>query len=162
MKKVFILFAITYLIATAASAQQFVDLGLPSGTLWKSTNETGGFVTHVVAMAKYKGSIPTEEQWKELIGMCEWSWTGKGAKVIGLNGNSIFLPAAGYFDDDGDIREVGYASYYWMSNSSDRCEFYSFYQDYNDKLQFYNSARDNHNSYPDRCLYKMSVRLVSK
>ena len=45
-------------------------------------------------------NIPTVEQWKELITQCEWV-IGKlndkdGYKVIGPNGNWIFLPGAGY------------------------------------------------------------------
>lgn len=43
--------------------------------------------------------MPNENQCKELIYECEWSWTDvngvKGYKVVGKNGNSIFLPASG-------------------------------------------------------------------
>lgn len=41
-------------------------------------------------------TMPTTEQFKELIDNCEWEFTGAGYKVTGPNGNSIFLPAAGY------------------------------------------------------------------
>ena len=40
--------------------------------------------------------MPTTEQLKELIDKCTWEFTGSGYKVTGTNGNSIFLPAAGY------------------------------------------------------------------
>ena len=44
--------------------------------------------------------MPTREEFEELIDNCTWEWTSKGGhngyKVIGPNGNSIFLPAAGY------------------------------------------------------------------
>lgn len=44
--------------------------------------------------------MPTETECDELISKCKWEWTtqrGKeGYRVIGSNGNSIFLPAAGY------------------------------------------------------------------
>ena len=44
--------------------------------------------------------LPTVEQIQELRKKCTWSWFQykgmSGAKVIGPNGNSIFLPAAGY------------------------------------------------------------------
>ncbi len=43
--------------------------------------------------------MPTESQCKELVDECEWTWTEmngvNGYKVVGKNGNSIFLPASG-------------------------------------------------------------------
>jgi hypothetical protein len=40
--------------------------------------------------------MPTSEQLKELMEKCTWEFTGTGYTVTGPNGNSIFLPAAGY------------------------------------------------------------------
>lgn len=44
--------------------------------------------------------MPTLKEMEELINKCMWTWTTlngvNGYKVVGLNGNSIFLPAAGY------------------------------------------------------------------
>ncbi len=44
--------------------------------------------------------MPTRVEMQELIDDCTWQWTWQvgnvGYKVIGPNGNSIFLPAAGY------------------------------------------------------------------
>ncbi|MBR4301468.1 MAG: hypothetical protein IKT84_06075 [Bacteroidales bacterium] len=46
--------------------------------------------------------MPTKEEMLELINGCNWTWTTqngtRGYKVIGRNGNSIFLPAAGGYD----------------------------------------------------------------
>lgn len=43
--------------------------------------------------------MPTKVEFDELLNNCQWEWTTKnevnGYKVIGPNGNSIFLPAAG-------------------------------------------------------------------
>ena len=43
--------------------------------------------------------MPTKRDFKELLEMCKWEWVKingtNGYKVIGPNGNSIFLPAAG-------------------------------------------------------------------
>lgn len=43
--------------------------------------------------------MPSEAQCKELVSECEWTWTEvngvNGYKVVGKNGQSIFLPAAG-------------------------------------------------------------------
>ncbi|MBR4963409.1 MAG: hypothetical protein IKY54_05855 [Muribaculaceae bacterium] len=55
--------------------------------------------------------MATIEEQKELLNKCTWTWFTKngvkGYKVISnINGNSIFLPAAGCFVDD-NISEVG-------------------------------------------------------
>lgn len=45
MKKIFLL-GVICLMTLSASAQktEYVDLGLPSGTLWKSKNEKGNII----------------------------------------------------------------------------------------------------------------------
>ena len=81
-----------------------------------------------VARAKWGATwkIPNQVEMEELIEKCTWIWTtqnGKnGYKVIGPNGNSIFLPAAGYRNDsayDGKepLRDVGVYGDYWTSTS---------------------------------------------
>ncbi len=55
-----------------------------------------------VATANWGGTwrMPTETECEELLDNCTWKWTTqngvKGYKVIGTNGNSIFLPATIY------------------------------------------------------------------
>ena len=55
--------------------------------------------------------LPTEYDFYELIEKCTWVWTKmlghNGYKIIGTNGNSIFLPAAGYHDGD-NCQKCGY------------------------------------------------------
>lgn len=104
--------------AQSNSTQQYVDLGLPSGTLWKSANEKGGFYNYDEAINKYGDKLPTREQWEELKGMCTWSWTGKGYKVTGDNGNSISLPAAGFHECGGGVYNVAEFGNYWSSDPS--------------------------------------------
>lgn len=54
-----------------------------------------------VATSKLGGDwrLPTKEEMEELIVECKWEWKNQngvlGWKVIGKNGNSIFIPAAG-------------------------------------------------------------------
>ena len=56
------------------------------------------------ATANWGGSwrMPTDAEMTELREKCTWKWTTQngvnGYKVVGPNGNSIFLPAAGYMD----------------------------------------------------------------
>lgn len=49
--------------------------------------------------------IPNREEFQELIDNCTWTYKMKGAKygweVTGTNGNSIFLPMAGYIGTEG-------------------------------------------------------------
>lgn len=100
-----------------AQTSEYVDLGLPSGTKWKSANEKGGFLTYDEAISKYGDKLPTREQWEELKGMCTWTWTGKGYRVTGDNGKSISLPAAGERNCSGSVFNVGSCGYYWSSSS---------------------------------------------
>lgn len=66
--------------------------------------------------------MPTDEELQELAQNCKWEWVDidgrAGAKVTGPNGNSIFLPAAGYRCGS-DIFEDHYKAYYWSSTSYD-------------------------------------------
>lgn len=62
--------------------------------------------------------IPTSEEWEELIKSCTWTWTQldsiNGYVVKAVNGNSIFLPAAGYYYGE-KCNRVGMNGYYWSS-----------------------------------------------
>ena len=93
----------------------YVDLGLPSGTLWKEQNEIDGFCTYEQAIALYGNSLPTKEQIEELKLICKWTWTGSGYEVEGPSGASITLPAAGYRDCYGSVLNVGSDGYFWSS-----------------------------------------------
>lgn len=92
----------------------YVDLGLESGTLWKSENETG-FYTYEDAMATFGGELPTQDQLVELRKMCNWIWQGDGYKVVGPNGQYITLSASGCLQCDGTPDDVGEYGYYWSS-----------------------------------------------
>ena len=64
--------------------------------------------------------MPTKEEQRELIDNCTWTWITQngvnGYKVISkINGNSIFLPAAGSRDGT-SVFNVGFAGDYWSSS----------------------------------------------
>ena len=63
--------------------------------------------------------LPTAEELDELRTKCSWEWTTQngvsGRKVTGPNGNSIFLPAAG-FRDEGGLRKETAQGYYWTGS----------------------------------------------
>lgn len=104
--------------AAPAIPAGYVDLGLPSGTLWKDNNEPGLY-TYYQADAKYRNDLPTKEQLEELVSSCQWTWIGNGQRVQGPNGNSITLPADGYsfYDRPGEVKTDGSYGYYWSSTS---------------------------------------------
>jgi hypothetical protein len=97
----------------------YVDLGLPSGALWKEENELAGFFTYDEAVAKFGDHLPTKEQWEELKTSCRWTWTGSGYSVEGPNGESITLPAKGRrFGATGSVHFAGSDGGYWSSTPS--------------------------------------------
>ena len=61
---------------------------------------------------------PTDAELTELRTQCTWTWTTQngvnGYKVTGTNGNSIFLPAAGYRYSS-SLGSAGSYGYYWSS-----------------------------------------------
>ena len=73
-----------------------------------------------VAHVKWGGSwrMPTKAEQDELRSKCSWSRTSvngvNGCRVTGPNGNSIFLPAAGYRDGE-NVYYHGSYGYYWSA-----------------------------------------------
>lgn len=68
-----------------------------------------------------KFRIPTDEEWTKLI-ECTWTWTNNyngtgiaGRIVTGTNGNTIFLPAAGYYFGT-SLYSKGSRCNYWSSS----------------------------------------------
>lgn len=96
----------------------YVDLGLPSGTLWKAENEPERY-DYSTAVSKFGDELPTSTQFQELIDKCDWKWTGSGYKVIGSNGNFIMIRAKGYYDCFGNFYYDGTGGYYWSSTAGD-------------------------------------------
>ena len=129
----------------------YVDLGLPSGTIWKKANEGGDNAryTYNEAVSRFGKELPTKQQFEELKNKCTWTWTGSGYKVIGPNGNSIYLPAAGYRYCDGDVGYVGTYGRYWSSTPYD--SDYAWYLDFDSSGVGMEHSR--------RC-FGRSVRLV--
>ena len=80
---------------------KYVDLGLPSGTLWSANYEKEGEDYLYVPYDKaIQYDIPTTEQWNELFKTCKWEFVTNSVGTVsridcaGLNGNVIsFFPA---------------------------------------------------------------------
>lgn len=128
----------------------YIDLGLPSGTLWAEANEEG-FYTFDEAVEKFGKSLPRITQFAELMEFCNWEWDyeKKGCKVTGKNGNSIFLPAEGLrngeFFSFADI-----CGFCWSGTAGDSAHAYY--------LEFSNYCVEPANCH--KRYYGRSVRLV--
>ena len=91
-----------------------------SVTHGKRMNDIRG-TQYDVAHTDWGGSwrMPRDTECQELIKKCKWKWTTldghAGYKVTGPNGNSIFLPAAGYRYVDSAYL-VGSSGFYWSSS----------------------------------------------
>lgn len=99
--------------------KKWVDLDLPSGTLWKKENENCGLITYDKAYESYGSKLPTSKQWQELENNCRWTWTGNGYTVTGKNGKSITLPAEGARSCKGSTYHIGEFGHYWSSDLHD-------------------------------------------
>ena len=110
----------------------YVDLGLPSGTLWKSSIEEGLF-TYEQAINQFGSELPTKEQWIELNESCQWKWEDTCFVVSGLNGDSIILPAAGYRTCNEEVMSVGTYGGYWSATSNGASRAWNIYFTANDK-----------------------------
>ena len=161
------------------NGHEFVNLGLPSGTLWATCNvgatspeqaglyfawgETTGYTAEQVKSGERsfflkdyvdnitssdltleqdaahvhmggKWRMPTKAECQELIDNCNVVWTddynGTGVKgrifTSKLNGNSVFLPAAGVLYGTG-IHDVNSYGEYWCKNFDTRMHTYSIY-----------------------------------
>jgi hypothetical protein len=103
------------------SRTEFVDLGLPSGTLWAADYEHDDEGIIYLPYGQAEGmNLPTEEQWKELSTHCRWDYIINGfydltkVKCLGPNGNSITFKATGRNTVSGnsDYWEV----HFWLAN----------------------------------------------
>ncbi len=101
-----------------------------------------------VANVKWGGTwrIPTSEEMDELRNLCTWEETDyngvRGRLITGPNGNSIFLPAAGYYSNT-YLRYKSECGHYWVSDSYGTSDgkslfFYDTTRDYNFVNQRYN------------------------
>lgn len=84
------------------------------------------------ASANWGGTwrMPTDAEWTELRTNCTWTWTTQsgvnGRLVTAANGNSIFLPAAG-FRYGTTLGDVGSHGYYWSSSLHTSAPLYAWY-----------------------------------
>lgn len=137
----------------ATTEDEWIDLGLPGGVLWRSYNFGAGHPTasgtyipysmwkekerdYLAEICNYQMRAPGSEDIEELFDNCT---TEKdeidgvvGVRFTGRNGNSIFLPAAGvHYTDDSELwRNVICAYWAFQHYTSDPINGWSFNADY--------------------------------
>lgn len=116
--------------------------------------------------------MPTDADFYELHHKCTWTWTTQngvnGYKVTGTNGNSIFLPAAG-FRVGSSLYNAGSNGDYWSSslftNASRNGEYWTFDSDgvYTGNYYRYNgrSIRPVYSSQGEQAMETITVNGVS-
>ena len=125
-------------VLEALSGHGYVDLGL--SVRWAACNVGADSSEEYDAARAIWGApwqLPTKAQVVELLETCEWKWTEmngcSGYKVTGPNGNSIFLPAAGWIQGS-SLLEEGSCGSYWAD------ERWSHMLDYGEHLYFNGNA----------------------
>lgn len=103
------------------SDDSFTKYNNSSSSLGTVDNKTTLELSDDAARANWGGSwrMPAFAEWTELREKCTWTWTTQngvnGYRVTSKsNGNSIFLPAAGYRDDS-SLYNAGSYGLYWSS-----------------------------------------------
>ena len=116
----------------------------PTYRLSKSELQSQGYIDgegnltpqYDAATANWGGTwrMPTYAELNELNTQCTWEWINtndfKGYKVTGPNGNSIFLPAAGYRRAS-SLNHAGGDGNYWSSTPDDDYDSSAYYLYFN-------------------------------
>lgn len=105
---------------TMNSNTEFIDLGLPSGTLWASDylKDSDGNVCYLPYKDAKKHNIPTEEQFNELRKCCQWNYDECGHYCLGPNGNKILFNNTGYIEVLNHIY-TNIQAYMWLKDEGE-------------------------------------------
>ena len=152
-KKIFVLLAAVMMAAGVMAQKTWVDMGLPSGTLWASEPEDGYF-TYTEAVEQFGRNLPTKWQWEELLHSCIMDITADGDfELTGKSGAKLIIRAKGWIYKNGKVANTS-NGYYQTFNNFDRK--YSWYT----MVTFPNSYDFLQWAFKDT--YHMSVLLVNK
>ena len=120
-----------------------------SVTYGKSMSDISGNAQYDAARANWGGNwrMPTLAEIDELFNNCSYKWTTQngvnGYRVTGPNGNSIFLPAAGYRYGTSLSRGGSYGNY-WSSTPYEYYSYYAYSLDFNSSYyDWYDDYRYN-------------------
>ena len=146
---------------------EYIDLGLPSGTLWAADYEEKeeGKTLLVPYERSESLCVPTKEQWDELCDICKWEFNINSAcnlldaRCAGPNGNVLKFSWTGKTDIDTLVSF--FEVFFWIKDDD---------IDGNDKYaaHIYNAGKANNLKIgvknTEKCFsgYKLPIRLVRK
>ena len=99
---------------------EYVDLGLPSGTLWSSkfVMSDNDLMRKMAYLEASKINIPTLEQYEELLSNCEFRYKYQRidsyVRIIGVTGNSIIIKLV-IIDNLNESPNI----HFWLKNEVD-------------------------------------------
>lgn len=147
------------------SKTEFVDLGLPSGTLWSADYLRENDKREYLPFSQAESlCIPTEEQWNELVDTCKWEFDIDRAydlceaRCVGPSGNTLRFERTGKqnINSQSETWEV----FFWIKDAKEGYEKNAVHM-YNGGKQLQSkSARTEVDSFFSG--YKLPVRLVRK
>ena len=150
---------------------EYVDMG--NGVMWATMNvgATSTSVTDPGELLTWQDAktevaawgenwrLPTKEELQSLYDNCSWTWDGarQGFTVTSTNGNSIFLPVAGYIDDE---HPSGFGTddlgFYWSSTYDSGMNMEAL------RSYYYNNNGVVNPLYYDRRNYGYPIRCIAK
>lgn len=153
---------------------EYVDLGLPSGTLWATDfeKEEGNRMYLPYGKAALL-NIPTMEQWEELFESCRWECvTPNGSQTdstinevlcVGPNGNVLKFERTGMYEITDNISD-GYEIYFWLIDNEEESEKNSvvFRRILNSRISNVNFYKSEYVTNKLFSGFKLPIRLVRK
>ena len=162
----------------APSDGDYIDLGLPSGIKWASCNLGGvnpwdfgnyysGYSAYTKEVAAPEGyRIPGSANFEELIENCEVK-TVTYNNVQGnmftskINGNKIFLPFAGWYDDKKNY--YSYDGRYWSFSRKAAAGYHDYFHYFlylNNNYAYVDCEIEHSGMSYDPMWYRYSIRLI--
>ena len=142
---------------------EYIDLGLPSRTLWSTDYEKldRKYLYLPYEKAEYL-KIPTKEQWEELKTSCKWEYDIDNlydfirCRCVGPNGQILKFERTGRIITEGNVDE--WEAFFWIEDDSDINEKYSIHM-FNYGKRF-DKEIGRCDLYMNFSGYKLPVRLV--
>lgn len=133
---------------------EYVDLGLPSGTLWATDyEELDGKRLYLPYCEAEKMKLPTKEQWEELLSNCIWRYKPEssscfgGTMCAGPNGKELWFVNTGRKQFESE--SISGDTYFWLEDNNN--------SNYKSVANLYHNGRTINTSFSG---YKLPVRLV--
>lgn len=142
---------------------EYIDLGLPSRTLWSTDYEEldRKYLYLPYEKAEYL-KIPTKEQWEELKTSCKWEYDIDHVydficcRCVGPNGQILKFERTGRIITEGNVDE--WEAFFWIEDDSDLNEKNSIHMfNYGKKLNKEIGRCELSKNFSG---YKLPVRLV--